>query len=383
MVFKVYFCAVKFKFSKMKQILSDEPVSKWPTKLLHFMSGKCHVFPTLKNHTFIFILFSMAIWLAGCQPASNDSHNSVDDALASYHELFMAIKSKKAVGVEELIALVQEWRKLEVAISATMERDTTAHAGARHISLGDSINIQMSHLIDSRKWSYSDYLTVVHGLNDIEMDSMSQKLVASVHLFYHDAGTAAPFKGSAKEVIGKYNRLLDGSLAKGIRTKQNVIGFLRKEDVAFRSFLLHLPTLSTGNISLDGITKKTGEIMHGIISLSADEHPVFGKSEVAILLAMRNNRRLLQNAEACLESLHRLHRTDNGQATAYQWMILQPWISLDGFAYALMNDEQIRTMEKLAERTPEALAKLEGADFPLDADGLPTLLIKTFILGYE
>ena len=365
----------------MKRIQSDESATKWPTKLLHFMGGKCHVFPTLKNHTFIFMLLSMAIWLAGCQPASKDSHNSVEDALASYHELFMTVKSKKAVGVEELIALVQEWRNLEAAVSAALERDTTAHA--RHISLGDSINIQMSRLIDSRKWSYSDYLSVVRGLNDIEMDSVSQKLVASVHLFYHDAGTAAPLKGSAKEVIGQYNRLLDGSLAKGIRTKQDVIGFLRKEDVAFRSFLLHLPALSTGNISLDGITKKTGEIIHGIIGLSADEYPVFGKSEVVILLTMRNNRRLLQNAEACQESLHRLHRTDNGQATAYQWMILQPWISLDGFAYALMNDEQIRTMEELAERTPKALAKLEGADFPLDAEGLPTLLIRTFILGYE
>ena len=367
----------------MKRTQSDEPASKWPTKLLHFMSGKYHVLPTLKNHTFIFILLSMVIWLAGCQPASNDSHNSVEDALATYNELFMAVKLKKPVGVEELIALVQEWRNLEAAVSAALERDTAAHADTRHISLGDSINIQMSRLIDSRKWSYSDYLTVVRGLNDIEMDSVSQKLVASVHLFYHNAGTAAPFKGSAKEVIAQYNRLLDGSLAKGIRTKQDVIGFLRKEDVAFRSFLLHLPTLSTGNIPLDGTTKKTGEIMHGIISLSADEHPVFDKSEIVILLAMRNNRRLLQNAEACLESLHRLHRTDNGQATAYQWMILQPWISLDGFAYALMNDEQIRTMEKLAEKTPKALAKLEGADFPLDADGLPTLLIKTFILGYE
>ena len=285
--------------------------------------------------------------------------------------------------LEELIALVQEWRELEASVLATLERDTTAHADARHISLGDSINIQMSRLIDSRKWSYSDYLAVVRELNNVEMDSVSQKLVASVHLFYHDTGTAAPLKISAKEVIGKYNRLLDGSLAKGIRTKQDVIDFLRKEDVAFRSFLLHLPTLSTGNISLEGITRETGEIMHGIISLSANEYPVLGKSEVVILLAMRNNRRLLQNAEACIESLHRLPRTDNGQATAYQWMILQPWISLDGFAYALMDDEQMRTMEKLAEQTPKALGKLEGADFPLDADRLPTLLIKTFILGYE
>ena len=40
-------------------------------------------------------------------------------------------------------------------------------------------------------------------------------------------------------------------------------------------------------------------------------------------------------------------------------------------------------MEKLAEMTPKALDKLEESDLPLDADGLPVLLIKTFILGYE
>lgn len=347
------------------------------------MSGKCHVFPTLKNHTLIFILSFMATLLTSCQPVSNDSPSSIGDASVSYNELFTIIKSKKALNVEELISLVQEWRKLKTAVSATLESDTTAHADARHISIGDSIKFQMSRLIDSRKWSYSDYLAVVRGLNDIEMDSVSQKLVASVHLFYHDAGTAAPLKGSAKEVIDKYSRLLDGSLAKGIRTKHDAIDFLRKEDVAFRSFLHHLSTLSTGNIPLDGITKKTGEVMHGIINLSADEHPVFGKSEVVILLAMRNNRRLLQNAEACVESLHRLRRVSNGQATAYLWMILQPWISLDGFAYALMDEEQMRTMEKLAEMTPKALDKLEESDLPLDADGLPALLVKTFILGYE
>ena len=133
----------------------------------------------------------MATWLAGCQSASNDSHNSVDDALASYNELFMAIKSKKAVGVEELISLVQEWRKLEATVSATMERDTAAHADTRHISLGDSIKIQMSRLIDNQTWDYSDYLAVVRELNEVEMDSVSQKLVASVHLFYHNAGTTA------------------------------------------------------------------------------------------------------------------------------------------------------------------------------------------------
>ena len=70
--------------------------------------------------------------------------------------------------------------------------------------------------------------------------------------------------------------------------------------------------------------------------------------------------------------MSRLHITDNGQAAAYLWMILQPWISFDSFAYALMDEEQLRTMEKLA-----------GIDFPLETEELPTILMKTFILGYE
>lgn len=373
----------------MEQMLTDEQVAKWSAKPLHLKGGKWHVFTILKNHTLALALSIMAAGMASCQSSSDGSKKPVKDAMSSYNDFFLSIKSKKSVDAEELIALVKEWRILDSNATAALDSDTAgrrnahAHTHSGHTALVDSISLQVARLVDSQPRSFSDYLKVVRELNKAEMDSVSQKLVASVHQFYHDVGTVAPLKGSAKEVIGKYNRLLDGSLAKGIRTKQDVIDFLRKEDVAFRSFLLHLPALSNGNISLEGITKKTGEIMHGIISLSADEYHVFGKSEVVIILAMRNNRRLLQNAEACIESLHRLHRTDNGQATAYQWMILQPWISLDGFAYALMDDEQMRTMEKLAEQTPKALAKLEKADFPLDADRLPTLLIKTFILGYE
>ena len=41
----------------------------------------------------------------------------------------------------------------------------------------------MSRLIDNQTWDYSDYLAVVRELNEVEMDSVSQKLVASVHLF--------------------------------------------------------------------------------------------------------------------------------------------------------------------------------------------------------
>ena len=143
------------------------------------------------------------------------------------------------------------------------------------------------------------------------------------------------------------------------------------------------PLRELWNTPLDGITRNTGKVIRGIIGLAGKEQPVFGKSEVVILLTMRNNRRLLQNAEACVDGLSRLHITDNGQAAAYLWMILQPWISFDSFAYALMDEEQLHSMEKLAERMPQTLAKLKGIDFPLETEELPTILMKTFILRYE
>ena len=372
----------------MEQTASKGRLVKWQVKPLRFSGGKCHSLPILKNHTTSIIgLLLMAALLWGCHFSHKDARTTAEEAMAAYNDFFLSLKGKKDADTDEIISLTKEWRKLDAAVSFAMSSDTTnsthAHTNGNHIALGDSIALQMAHLINSQKRSFADYLSVVCGLNDVEVDSLSQRLVGSVHQFYHHASTIPVYKGSGKEVIRKYNGLLESTLAKGLQTKKDVIGFLRQEDVAFRSFLLHLPSLSSGNTPLDGITRNTEEVMRGIIGLADKDRPVFGKSEVVILLAMRNNRRLLQNAEACVDGLPRLRLTDNGQAAAYLWMILQPWISFDSFAYALMDEEQLHTMEKLAERTSPALAKLKGIDFPLDVEGLPALLMETFILGYR
>lgn len=372
----------------MEQTESKERLVKWQVKQPRISGGNCQSLPTLKNHTAsIVCLLLMATLLLGCHPSHKDALTTAEEAIAAYNDFFQSLKGRRNAGTDEIISLAKEWRKLDAAVSSALSSDTAnnshGHANSNHIALGDSIALQMALLINSQKRSFTDYLSVVRGLNDVEVDSLSQRLAGSVHLFYRKANAIPVYKGSGKEVIRKYDRLLGSTLAKGLRTKEDAIDFLRQEDVAFRSFLLHLPSLSSGNTPLDGITRNTGKVIRSIIGLAGKEQPVFGKSEVVILLTMRNNRRLLQNAEACVDGLSHLRITDNGQAAAYLWMILQPWISFDSFAYALMDEEQLRTMEKLAERMPQTLAKLKGIDFPLETEELPTILMKTFILGYE
>lgn len=110
------------------------------------------------------------------------------------------------------------------------------------------------------------------------------------------------------------------------------------------------------------------------------EHPLFGKEELVILLTVRNNRRLLQNALVCLDEIRHNNRiADGNRSTAYLWMLLQPWISFDELSYALLSERQTNALRRLAKETPKAAKQLKSSGFPLEVDGLPALLIKSYI----
>lgn len=370
----------------MEQQIKDSKPAGWQAGILYRERRIRQTFPNLKNHTLHHLcLMVLAFMFCGCQSTDKDTALTAGATKVAFQDFFLTLQSKETAGTEELIFLAKEWRQLEQEASDGAMADTAstrkAHVSKERIALGDSIRRQMSRLINSRPRSLTDYLTVVRGLNDIEMDSLSKGLVAAIHRFYRNAGTTGIYPGSGKEVVQRYNRLLEDVLENGIHTKQDAFIFLKQEDVAFRSFLHHLPVLSTGNIPLGGITRNTGTVIRRIIGLVDTVPPVFGKSESVILLTMRNNRRLLQNAEASMESLKHVRIKDEGQAAAYLWMLLQPWITFDNFAYTLMDEEEWQTMDKLASKTPGALGKLKVEDSPFDISALPALLIEAFILG--
>ncbi|MCS2507513.1 hypothetical protein NXW48_20880 [Phocaeicola vulgatus] len=95
--------------------------------------------------------------------------------------------------------------------------------------------------------------------------------------------------------------MLGRTLKDGFQSKADIITFLQEEDMAFRSFLEHLPAY--GDIPLGDITVQTGKVIRHIIDLSMKEQPLFHKEELVILLTVRNNRRLLQNALVCLDEI--------------------------------------------------------------------------------
>lgn len=325
----------------------------------------------------------LALSVSGCKGdvLKTESFTGAEDALAGYETFMHSIPEHKALSTQELVSSVQEWKTLDDSVCAAMFRDSVhtnrAVIDSAYYSMRDSITEKLASLVDGRKRSLRDYLDFSLAVNRPGIDSLSRQFMISAHKFYASMDSVPVFSLDNVSTIRRYEDILDDAARRGFRDKRDLFLFLRNEDRAFRSFLVHLPTL--GDIPLAKVRDGSSALMKEMIGLCQGDTPPFSTSEIVILLTMRNNRRLLQNALQCVNDINNRKVKGGDQSSAYLWMLLQPWISFDGFALSLMSDAQVGVMQVLATETPKCIDKLGKPKFPLDTDELPSLLIKTTI----
>lgn len=98
-------------------------------------------------------------------------------------------------------------------------------------------------------------------------------------------------------------------------------------------------------------------------------------------MAMRTNRRVIQNVRACLDGVQRGNVATSRQAHAFIWMILQPYASLDTFCLTLLSPGDKEALDRIATETPGAFGALRKI-LPSENDRLeelPGMLIEIHI----
>ena len=96
------------------------------------------------------------------------------------------------------------------------------------------------------------------------------------------------------------------------------------------------------------------------------EQPLFHKEELVILLTVRNNRRLLQNALVCLDEIQRnRYIADSNRLTAYLWILVQPWISFDELSYTLLSVQTNRCTSQVGQRDFQSNQEVEALRLPV------------------
>lgn len=337
----------------------------------------------LRQITAMLPVLILALSLSACNGDDSKvkSFSGADVALKNYESHLRSISKQKAIPIQELISSVMEWKNLDDSVCVAIFRDSVhtdrTAVDSAYLTLRDSITEKLVSLVSSRKRTFLDYLDFALAVNKPSLDSLSRQFMIYAHQFYASMDSIPVFGLDNVSTIQQYEEILDISTRQGFRDKRALFTFLRNEDRAFRSFLCHLPTL--GKIPLTKVRDSSSALMKEMIGLCQGDNPSFTTSEVVILLTMRNNRRLLQNALQCVNDINNRKVKDGDQAAAYMWMLLQPWISFDGFSFSLMSDAQIGMLRTLAFETPKCIVRLCKPQFPIDTDELPSLLIKTAI----
>lgn len=366
----------------MEQFSLKRRLHKWQMKYTQYPKHAVSLFIRWgSNHTHLLIILVSILYLSGCSSKENHHFQDSDEAVHAYSDLLYQIRLHDKVSTDLITDLVYEWRMLSDSVFACISRDSidnkNYHAKSAYDIINDSILLEFERLIDSNSRNFKDYCHVLDKLSGPEFPKEEENLIASVHQFFHSMDSVTVRQVDRKHTIRIYENTLDSALSRSIQSKEDILHFLRTEDVAFRLFLGHLS--SWGDTSLNHIKVKTEAQIKSIFESTDQKQPVMSKSGIVILMTMRNNRRLLQNACTCVTDIQKLSFKDSNQATAYLWMLLQPWLSIDGFSYVLLSQKEKESLEKLAAEIPQAFSQLESGHFPIDLNELPPLLIKAYI----
>ncbi len=95
------------------------------------------------------------------------------------------------------------------------------------------------------------------------------------------------------------------------------------------------------------------------VDITIAENGKLSYRDALIYTVKRTNRRIILNVLACRDDINQGKVKSESQARAYVWMLLQPYVSLDGFCVSVLSDTEKATLHALVEQTPSLITKFD------------------------
>lgn len=322
------------------------------------------------------------IALASCgNKTDNHIFQTDEEAANAYKSYLSEVRNMGTVSTGRLIESVNEWQILRDSVYASVAGDTSGkpHSNYEIIvqAAHDSLQVEFTRLALSKQRTFADALLFKEQTSRYRQDPELTRSAAEAEPFFKSLDSVSLYKGSDKVIIGKYRSFLSRTLKSGINDKDELLAFIKEEDRLFRSFLTRLPELAAADLS--AITRDTEKCCLSVFRSAEDGRLSY--RDALIYTAKRTNRRIVLNALVCCDDIDQNRVRSEEQARAYVWMLLQPYISLDGFNMTVMSETERIRLYEVANNTPLMIANLNkiiGTDndqWPV----LPGVLIKIML----
>lgn len=322
------------------------------------------------------------IALTSCDGGNGKACGEAEDTpVGIYREYLSGLRTQDGLSFEDLTFHLKQWQAVRDSVSAHIRRDTTRqpHTDMRKecLLLHDSIRMELSRLALSMPRTYREFLVLKERFSPYAGDGELHRAAQEIHPFFASLDSRRAYRGDKDKLLSAYRTLLSGTRRKGIHCRSDLTEFIEKEDAVFRAYLARLHDY--GETDLSDITRDT-ERCCAEVFLAAERQEITYK-EAMLYMAMRTNRRVIQNVQACLDGIRRGEVTTPRQAHSFIWMILQPYASLDGFCLALLSPREKEALDRIAAETPDAFGELRKI-LPSENDRLeelPGMLMEIYI----
>lgn len=348
-----------------------------------------YIFLFVSSHRkyIIIVLFIAGLVILCTFLASSGKHNysfkDSSEAISAYRNFLEDMKNEEKTDTRKIKDRIIEWKTLSDTVFSCLKKDSVfinnALTGITYYAINDSIKKEFSRLSETCRFSYSDVMEIKEITSPFHDDKDISKAVAEATPFFVSLDSIQTPNVSKKTALDNYRKVLTIVGNNGVKSKEELLSFIKLEDIAYRTFLPHLYELDDDKVS--DITRKTERICHNIF-VQAQKGNIPSR-DVMIYMSMRTVRRLVQNSVVCVNDINKYKMKNREQANAYLWMIIQPYTSIDEFAVECLTPENKESLKYIASKISSSSSF--AREFNIDPNSLkyllPQQLLKMYILS--
>jgi hypothetical protein len=330
---------------------------------------------------FVLIIQIVSTIFMSCATDKGYSFSSPEQAISEYQKFAQNLSQISDAETEELVMHICNWQELGDSVFKYISNDPSFdahfHLTSEFLSVSDSIRTNIARLACCQNRSLEEILKIKDKTSSYRNDKSILLAKDKAHAFYEQFSNTMINPSTKDEAISAYCGFLDDEKKRGISTMDDFFRFIMLEDLFFRGFLQHLSEY--GATPLTDITANTEDVCKQIFEAASSGN--LDSKDVVLYMAVRTNRRLILNAQTCIDEIKTGNIQGQEQLAAYQWMIKQPFLSIDGFSVALLSDRQKYELQRIANDFSDILHQLEtnNANAVLQCDELAQQILKIYI----
>lgn len=251
------------------------------------------------------IAVSIAVFLCASCDNGNGKRlaKAKNDPAGTYREYLSDICRQKRLSIKELTGHLKQWQTLRDSVFLYLECDTLGrlHSTVREEceQIHDSIRMEFSRMVLSQTRTYKEILWVKEQISPHLEDKELHRAAETIRPFFASLDNQPVSLRNRQHILATYRTTLAETIDYGIHCMADLTTFIEKEDAVYRAFLSRLPDFDGENLS--DITHDT-ERCCAQVFLAAERNDITYRNAM-IYLAMRTNRRLIQNVRTCIDDI--------------------------------------------------------------------------------